>query len=267
MTVVIGIICSDGVIIATDSQTTSGNVALPAIKARTINGAAAVWSAAGSVYVIEEVQAALAAKVETQLQNDGENKWKRMFSDPDVNAIREHFANVVRSAMRSCYEAAMPGYIPPEFPPGQHMFGTDFLFSGIGHDEKFLLEIASDGQMNWHTDRGFYAMGSGGEFATVAMELMKPYVQTTPLDLKLGQIVAYRTIETTCDVSAGLVSGPVQMVVADSNGARVLTKEDLYDVQELVERWKLLERNLFLSLLGDPNNNQDMVEIPDSLAD
>ena len=57
------------------------------------------------------------------------------------------------------------------------------------------------------------------------------------------------------------------MVVADSNGSRVLTKEDLYDVQELVERWKLLERNLFLSLLGDPNNNQDMVEIPDSLAD
>ena len=145
------------------------------------------------------------------------------------------------------------------------MFDTDFLFSGMGGDRKFLLEIASDGQLNWHTDRGFIAIGSGSEFATVAMELMKPYLEEGPLDLELGQIVAYRTIETTCDVSAGLVRVPVQMAVADDSGSRVLDRRELYDVEESVQRWKASERGLLLSL-SDGANSQESIDLPHSLS-
>ena len=263
MTVVIGMVCSDGVLIATDSQATSGNIAQPMTKARTIQGAATVWSSAGTLYVMEEVEAALAENVENHLLNDGNNKWKRMFSEPDLRLIRTEFADVVRQTMRSCYQAALPGVMPPGvLAPGQHPFGTDFLFSGIGNDAKFLLEIASDGQLNWHTDRGFTAIGSGSDFATVAMELMKPYLEQGPLSLELGQIVAYRTIESTCDVSAGLVRGPVQMAVADSNGSQVLSEQELYDIEESVQRWKASERGLLQSLSAGAGS-EDSLDLPE----
>ena len=266
MTVVIGMVCSDGVLIATDSQATSGRVAQPMTKARTIRGAATVWSSAGALYVMEEVEAVLADKVENHLLNEGSNKWKRMFSEPDLRAIRTEFADIVRQTMLSCYQAALPGVIPPGvLAPGQHLFATDFLFSGMGGDAKFLLEIASDGQLNWHTDKGFIAIGSGSEFATVAMELMKPYMEEGPLDLELGQIVAYRTIDTTCDVSAGLVRGPVQMAIADANGSRVLNRQELYDIEESVQRWKASERDLLLSL-SDGASSEDSIDLPDSLS-
>ena len=259
-------VCSDGVLVATDSQATSGNVAQPMAKARTIRGAATVWSSAGTLYVLEEVEAAIADKVESHLRNDGDNKWKRTFGKPDLRMLRGEFADVVRQTMRSCYQAALPGVIPPgSVAPGQHLFATDFLFVGMGDDEKFLLEIASDGQLNWHTERGFFAIGSGGEFATVAMELMKPYMEEGPLDLRLGQIVAYRTIDTTCDVSAGLVGRPVQIAVADSDGSRILERQELYDVEESVQRWKASERGLLLSL-SDSMTEEDSIALPDSLS-
>ena len=270
MTVVIGMVCSDGVLIATDSQATSGNVARPTTKTRTISGAATVWSASGAVYVIEEVEAAL-REVEQHLRNDGSNKWKRAFSVPELETIRTDFVDVVKQAMESCYKAVLPGIIVPGMTPGvlpysQHPFATDLLFAGMGNDSKFLLEVACDGQLNWHTDSGFVAIGSGGEFATVAMELMKPYLTEGPLDLELGQIVAYRTIETTCDVSAGLVGGPVQIAIANGGGSRVLDRAEVDQIQDLVRVWKVKERSLLMSLSDGRSSAESLDPPPDSLS-
>ena len=119
--------------------------------------------------------------------------------------------------------------------------------SGMAVDTKFLLEISGNGKLNWHPDRGFHALGSGSHFATVVMETMKPHLDDGPPDLRLGQIVAYRTIDTTCAVSADL-SGPVQMAVADSSGSRVLGEDELQAKEESVQSWRVSEHSLLRSL-------------------
>ena len=248
MTVAVGMVCSDGVLIATDSQATSDRVAQPAAKAKAFSGAATVWCGAGSQYVIEEVGSALVSEVEHHLLDVGDNEWKRVFREPNVDAIRSSLAAVVRQTMKSCYQTVLPVVSPPGAPVlRRHPFDTDFLFAGMAGDTKFLLEISGDGQLNWHTARGFHALGTGGEFATVIMETMKPHLDDSPPDLQLGKIVAYRTIDTTCAVSADL-SGPVQMAVADSSGSRVLDEDELQAMEKSVQSWKASERSLLRSL-------------------
>ena len=56
MTIAVGLVCSDGVIIASDSMASSGNVAVHADKVYRLDHLPVVWSASGSVYVIEEVE-------------------------------------------------------------------------------------------------------------------------------------------------------------------------------------------------------------------
>ena len=241
-------VCSDGAVLATDSQATSGEIAQPVVKARTIRGAPTVWCGAGMQYVIEEVEAALASEIESHLVGVGSNQWKRMFREPNLGAIRAGFAGVVRQTMKSCYQTVLPVVSPPGAPvPRRHPFDTDFLFAGMSDDMKFLLEISGDGQLNWHTDRGFHALGTGGDFATVVMETMKPHLEESPPDLRLGQMVAYRAIDTTCTVSAEL-GGPVQMAVADNSRSRVLDEQELQGIQESVQNWKAAERSLLRSL-------------------
>ena len=259
MTVAIGMVCSDGVLVASDSQATSGQIASPGKKVKIVDGASAVWTAAGSVYVIEEVEIALSEKVETQLNNKGANKWKRGFLDPDESVVREHTGKVIMDTIRGCYGSIMPGMVPPELYP--HPFYTSFLLLGVGEDgDSFFLEFSGDGQVNSHTQRGFYALGSGGEFASVAMALMSHYITGPAVSLDVGQKLAYRTIETTCEISAGLVSGPVQMAIADNSGVRIADDTELRCIGDSVRAWKELEKNT-LHGSGEPRSEKSQSEL------
>lgn len=255
MTVAIGMVCSDGVLVASDSQATSGQIASPGKKVKTISGASAVWTAAGSVYVIEEVELDLSQKVEPQLKNEGPNKWKRGLLEPSESLVREDTGKVIKDAIRRCYESIMPGMVPPGGYP--HPFATSFLLLGAGDGGSFFLEFSGDGQVNSHTHRGFYAVGTGGEFASVAMALMRHYIMGPAVSLDIGQKLAYRTIETTCEISAGLVGGPVQMAIADNSGARIADDTELRDIGDSVRAWKELEKN---TLHGSSGSHSEQLE-------
>lgn len=146
--------------------------------------------------------------------------------------------------MMSSYQGMMPGYQMLQTVRGLvHPWASDFLVLGFANNQPYFLEIASDGQLNWHTDSRFYAVGSGGEFAMVAEGLMAHYVEGGDLTLEMGIQVAARTIETTCRVSSAHVGLPVQLAVADSSGARVLAPTEVDEVIQKVEGWLELERN------------------------
>lgn len=59
--------------------------------------------------------------------------------------------------------------------------------------------------------------------------------------MHLGLQVAYRTIEATCRVSAGLVGLPVQLAVVDETGGRELEPVEVNQVRDEVAGWMQLE--------------------------
>lgn len=232
MTVAIGLVCRNGVLVASDSMGSNNQVASPSIKVHTFAENPVVWTAAGSVYVMEEVEAVLTAKLD--------DKPLEIFTSPDELKVRERLKSFITPAMRACYKSALgesamvqPGQVFIQFP-------TDFLLLGWAGGKPWFLEFSHDGQVNSHTSRRFYAVGSGGPFASVCHGLMSHYL-TSDIDLEDGKLLAYRAIATTCQVSSGGVGLPVQIAVADDNGQKLLDSEEIIRIGIEVDRWKALE--------------------------
>ncbi len=236
MTVALGLVCSDGVLVAADSMGSDGPIASVSQKVRTFGKIPGVWTASGSVYVMEEVTLAL-----TELEGDPTKPPLSLYTTPLPDAIRTKLKSVVNPTMRKAYESAL------NVQPGDKggalaiAFPTDFLFLGYANGTPWFLEHSHDGQVNDHSKRGFKSVGSGGPFAAVAQALMSHYLISEPT-LAQGLMVAYRAIETTIEVSAAHVGPPIQIAVCGDSGARILTDDELDALKVQVARWKELER-------------------------
>src|SRR5262245_9401170 len=147
MTVAIGLVCSDGVLVAADSMASSGPVAAKSIKVRRFGSLPVVGTASGSVYVIEEVEVGLDA-FDKAVQSD--TNAQGLYLAPDLNFIRQNLTKPVRQIMGQCYGSALPFGLN-QSQNGAHPFISDFLFAGFSNDTPYLLELAHDGQVNWHT--------------------------------------------------------------------------------------------------------------------
>jgi 20S proteasome alpha/beta subunit len=261
MTVAIALKCSDGVLVASDSMASQARIASSADKVFTLQSQPIIWTASGSLFVIEEVATQL-AEVEQGIASNADAE--AAFAAPDLPAVRSTLYTHITETMKGCYSGALP-YGLQQLENGRHPFFTDFLLAGYAKETPFLLEIASDGEMNWHTDEGFYAIGSGGDFASVAQALMRHYLDSGPLPLQYGMQLAYRTIETACEVSSMHVRTPVQIAVADDSGARILKKEEMDRVASGVAGWKQIERD---ALWGNiPSAGTSDLDSPPSFDD
>lgn len=261
MTVAVGLVCSDGVLVASDSMASDGMVASNSVKVRKFEHQPVVWTASGSVYVIEEAAHELGG-LEQQILADP--AAVAAFAQPDLPLIRQNVAQFLKNTMARCYGSALPFGVNQQV-NGNHPFFTDFLITGYSKGIPYLLEVARDGQVNWHTSEGFYAIGSGGPFAAVAQALMKHYLEAGPLPLQYGMQLAYRTIETACDVSSMFVRTPVQIAVVDKNGGRVLDHSEIEQLKAEVLGWKQLERDTLWRKISDVPAEE--LETPPSFSD
>lgn len=189
---------------------------------------------------------------------------QQRFDQPDLAGVRQNVSTVIRNALKSCYESAMLyGALPHQAQP--HPFAADLLLLGWSNATPYFLEIAGDGELNWHTERKFYATGTGGDFATVAQALMAHYLEGPSVPVERGLQLDYRTIETVCQVSSSFVGLPVQLALANDAGARVLTPGEVEEVREAVEGWRTVERETFLSPGRADTEEQEPVEEPPTL--
>lgn len=236
MTVALGLICTDGVLVASDSMGTGEGFAAQAVKVHTFGRCPAVWTGSGSVFVMEEVMEVFNREANAGTREAPSAAW----TQPIPKAIRTNLGKQVNKAMGEAYGRALssspmtPNLIHPNFV-------TNFLVLGFANNTPWFLEFAATGEMNWHTEEGFYAVGSGGPFATVAHALMRHYATSPGLTLELGKRLAYRTIQTTIDVSPAGVGPPVQIAICDAQGARVIDSEEISEIGTAVDGWKTLE--------------------------
>lgn len=263
MTVAIGLVCSDGVVVASDSMASNEyQIAHQSQKVRAVEDLHVVWTASGSKYIIEEVEGAF-----QELGNlaTSEQMVRDTFTTPILDRVRRNVSQHVHEAMKKAYKTTMPGVSSIQLRTGgtRHPWHSDFLVLGYANETPYFLELAGDGQLNWHTDGKFAAVGSGGPFAEVANGLMAHYVEGRELPVELGLWVAYRTIETTCRVSSSYVGPPVQLAVADIDGARVLTSDEVDEVEAGVEGWLQVESSSLArpdQAPQSPEDGEDAVE-------
>lgn len=260
MTVALGLVCSDGVVVASDSMATNGPTARPVCKVYAETDLKLVWTASGSVYVIEEVEAVISKTAK-------DRAVQAVCREPDLSGIRNRLGDPITAAMQKCYGSALPFGHTQQINQAHHPFVSDFLLLGWSRSTPWFLEIAQDGQKNWHTTSGFATVGSGGAFASVAQGLMAHYLEGERVPVEDGLLVAYRAIATTCAVSSSHVGMPVWLAVATEDKARVLDRAEVDEVGAGVSGWKHLERDTLRTLRAKPETPEELPRFEEQGAD
>jgi proteasome beta subunit len=243
VTVILGLRCAEGLVIASDSQGTSmlpGNVPvkLDTEKVQKL-GKHVLWAGTGAEGCSQRVKEAL----EPHAAKFGINQTKAN----TATAIHSH-ANTVQRASREAFV---------EYQKGADAEAWGGIFCGWSKDGPWIAEIDPNG--GWQFHEPFAATGSGYAFAHLAIGSIRHYEPRTQT-LEAAKAIAYRAIETTCDVSAFGVGMPVQLGVVLRDGAKLLTASELDETKELVNLWKAKEVDTLGEVAPKPEVEQSVSE-------
>jgi proteasome beta subunit len=231
VTVVLSIMCADGVVIASDSQITDSDrgMSYPAQKLHDL-GDHAAWGGSGARGVLTDVERAL------------DDRAEEVLAAPQVShALQE----VALPILRHHYEHFIPEV------PGEETQGTPsayILAAGYSEDEPFIVEINPSGMVSRYEDIGFHAIGSGAPMAQQAGALLAHFrMVARPVDY--GVLVAVRVIEAL-SVTSPNVGLEIDVARITRDGATHLDEERVRAVRADVERWIAAEQELLDGLLG-----------------
>ena len=148
MTVAIGLVCGDAVLVAADSKATDVGTAHNAQKVHVLEGCSVIWTAAGPKYVMEEVEFGLDefAKQHTEAEQPSS-----CLCVPEPRVFRERLRDAIHPPMQRCYQGALcatprePGGIPADLE-------TQFLVLDRYGGVPRFLEFAEAGQVESHAD-------------------------------------------------------------------------------------------------------------------
>lgn len=226
MTVALGMTCSDGVLVATDSMGSSGKIATEVKKAHALERFPIVWAMTGSNFMNQQV---------TQAVSQAERHRK---AAPTSRKIADKLRPVITKAWQT------PVTPPAGDPTDRGAHACEALILGWENDRPVMIHLPADLAPIEYGDQAFIAIGSGHEFAAVARETLAHHLGD-PLTTRQALLIAHRVVSVVCRTSSWGVAPPVQIAMADAAGARVLTTGDLETLETGVERWLATDADNF----------------------
>jgi proteasome beta subunit len=224
VTVILALRCAEGLVIASDSQGTSMLPGGTPVKLETAKvtklGKHILWAGTGAEGCSQRVEAALTPHA----------------SKYGVTQEKAKTATAIHQAANEVQRKSMQAFVKYQPSVGPETWGG--IFCGWAKDGSWIAEMDPNGGWQFHDP--FAATGSGYAFAHVAIASVRHYDPPTQ-HLEAAKVIAYRAIETTCDVSAFGVGLPVQLGVVLPTGAKLVTSSELDQTRELVNLWKATE--------------------------
>lgn len=222
MTLILALATEQGVILASDTQYTSGEVRTSGPKIHLLSERV-VWAGAGEVALIQRVQEAC-----------GE-----LPAGHTLAQLRDTLAHSVRQAVRELLELdVLTEFVQsdPSLLLGLHP--GDFIFAEYGTAGARMLHIAANGTPEWF--EGFFASGNGANFAYA---LLQKYQQAA-LDLEHAALLAYRVIDETIQVGAFGLDYPIDIWLLGAAGVHRLEAADFEQLAHASERLREQEIRL-----------------------
>jgi len=230
MTVVLSIMCADGVVIAADSQITDSDrgISFPGQKLHHL-GKHAAWAGSGARGVLTDVERDLHAASKEVLASE---QVSHALQEVALPILRHHYENFIEEI------------------PGEDNQGTPsayMLAAGYSRDEPFIVEINPNGMVSRYEDIGFHAIGSGAPQAQQAGALLAHFrMVDRPVDY--GVLGAVRVIEAL-SITSPSVGLEINVARITPDGAHHLDDDEIDAVRENVKRWIKAEHELLDGLL------------------
>jgi 20S proteasome alpha/beta subunit len=231
MTVVLGLSCADGLVLAADSQVTRGagvaSVKFVDMKIQAV-GDNIVYAAAGSLPLQQWIDQAL--------QSDAKN-----LSACKRQAVPERLRRVLVPILQKSFN----DYIP--FDNTEPDMWTA-VFCGRAPDGLWMLTVHPGGQIEAADPT---SVGSGFAAGAIALAGVQHY-NLGGLGIERAKAVAYRATFHVCTVSGAGVGLPIRLAtVTASGGAAILTPGEMTAIGETVDLWKSREVEILGSLAID----------------
>jgi len=245
LTLVLALDCSDGLVLAADSQATLATQGQPVKQTTTkiyAQWSNVAWGASGDGGVIQNV----------------ENHLRSIFAAANNfealgrQAARQSLVPQVAARLRSILQSQalnVAGQQPPL---------TSYLFVGHFNDGPMILEIGGNLLDFDHLQGGvgYSAIGSGDIFPYFALASLAHF-NVQRRSLFEAKLLAYRVVDDAIKVAAQGLGHPVQMIEvtkpsrADQPGvARPLTRDEVRIIEDKVEEWRLAESEVLGGLVG-----------------
>lgn len=249
MTLIAGLGCSDGIVIAADSASTDTTVGTkqPALKIRRLGKHPILYGGSGDVGLIQCVDEALQA-------------FPARLADKPFNVRKD-----IKKLILPHLAEARDNHI------AQRVLGLDTppvactLFCGIVAGSRWILEIEIDGRDTLYStsDFGYFAaIGSGKAFAQA---LFRPHLYTERY-LKNGKVMLYRILDDSILLAAGGLAHPIRMYTITTNcEINEIDKEELQNLNHTCELWREKEREALGESLAPPKspiNGSGIEEFP-----
>lgn len=229
MTLIVGLIAKDGIVLASDSQMTF------VTSGQSTRGAASKLAVFGGCVAVGIATDSGSTK---QLVDEALSELRDLHAKPSVKDMREaltHRINEVFAAQtkRTIAAAGRAG-------PATSVVAACYV-KGTPH----LFEVSPDGLCCDHATTGFTAIGSGDIFTYHAMSTFSAFI-LNELPLAQAKVLVYRIVFDAIQVAASGIGGAVQMAcvlpTANSGKAALLEQAELDALDYQLRLWRQLER-------------------------
>ena len=232
MTVVLAVMCSDGVVIASDSQVTDSarGMTYPAQKLHDL-GDHAAWGGSGARSVLGELEQIFNDSAAAILESEDVG---RELQERVLPVLKHHYENFIEEI------------------PGEETHGTPsayVLAAGYSRGTPFIIEINPNAMVSRYDDIGFHAIGSGAPMAQQAGALLAHF-QVMKRGVEYGVLTAIRVIDALA-LSSSSVGAEVDVARVTPDGARHLDENEIAEARENVRRWMQQEQRVLDQLFED----------------
>jgi proteasome beta subunit len=223
MTVVLSVVCEDGVVIGADTQVTDSDrgMSYPGQKLHAM-GPHAAWGGSGARSVLGELETIFAEQADVIC---GSDNIGRALQERTLPVLRHHYDNFIAEV------------------PGEQMQGSPsayVLAAGWAQSGPWIVEINPSGIASRYEDLGFHAIGSGAPMAQQAGALLTHF-DMEDRSVRHGVAGLVRVLDALrqTNPSVGL---EIDICRITEDGAYHLTDAEIAKVRKDVARWRALER-------------------------
>ncbi|WP_336922001.1 hypothetical protein [Aquipuribacter sp. SD81] len=224
MTVVLAVVCADGVVIGSDSQITESDrgLSFPAQKLHAM-GECAAWGGSGARGVLNDLKPILEQSAAAILESPdiGDEIQERV-----LPVMRKHYANYIEDVPGEGDGGGVSAYL---------------LAAGVSQGQRWIVEINPNGLIGRYEDVGFHAIGSGAPMAQQAGALLSHF-RMTERPVEYGVVAVVRVLEAL-SLTSPSVGGPLSVARIREEGAHHLSAEEVDEARRHAERWEQLEKD------------------------
>jgi len=226
MTLILAIPATDGLVMASDSQITTGEVRTPGQKIHRLNDRC-LWAGAGELALV---------------QRAGEH-FGALPQDAHLTNLRDQLGGIVKQCVTELTQLDFRlQFLPPDPERLAQLHYADFIFAELAGGAAQLLHINSLGSPEWFQERPL-VVGNGDLFAYA---LLQKY-QGRSLTLEKAAILSYKVIEEAIEVGAYGLGPPIDVWRITPAEVKQLTRDEIAPLAAAAHELREREIQLLIS--------------------